>query len=148
MKIAIGNDHAAGALKPVIMELLTEMGCEIVNGGPDGTEPIDYPIPAEKVGRMVADHGVDYGVLICGTGIGISMAANKVKGVRAAVCSEPTSARLTREHNNANILAIGARIVSDELAKDIVRTFLTTEYSNGERHERRLALLHEIEKRQ
>ncbi len=148
MKIAIGNDHAAGALKPVIMELLTEMGCEIVNCGPDGTEPIDYPIPAEKVGRMVADHEVDYGVLICGTGIGISMAANKVKGVRAAVCSEPTSARLTREHNNANILAIGARIVSDELAKDIVRTFLTTEYSNGERHERRLALLHEIEKRQ
>ena len=148
MKIAIGNDHAAGALKPVIMELLTEMGCEIVNCGPDGTEPIDYPIPAEKVGRMVADHEVDYGVLICGTGIGISMAANKVKGVRAAVCSEPTSARLTREHNNANILAIGARIVSDELAKDIVRTFLTTEYSHGERHERRLALLHEIEKRQ
>ena len=148
MTIAIGNDHAAGALKPVIMELLTEMGCEIVNCGPDGTEPIDYPIPAEKVGRMVADHEVDYGVLICGTGIGISMAANKVNGVRAAVCSEPTSARLTREHNNANILAIGARIVSDELAKDIVRTFLTTEYSNGERHERRLALLHEIEKRQ
>ena len=148
MKIAIGNDHAAGALKPVIMELLTEMGCEIVNCGPDGPEPIDYPIPAEKVGRMVADHEVDYGVLICGTGIGISMAANKVNGVRAAVCSEPTSARLTREHNNANILAIGARIVSDELAKDIVRTFLTTEYSNGERHERRLALLHEIEKRQ
>lgn len=148
MKIAIGNDHAAGALKPVIMELLTEMGCEIVNCGPDGTEPIDYPIPAEKVGRMVADHEVDYGVLICGTGIGISMAANKVNGVRAAVCSEPTSARLTREHNNANILAIGARIVSDELAKDIVRTFLTTEYSNGERHERRLALLHEIENRQ
>ena len=148
MKIAIGNDHAAGALKPVIMELLTEMGCEIVNCGPDGTEPIDYPIPAEKVGRMVADHEVDYGVLICGTGIGISMAANKVNGVRAAVCSEPTSARLTREHNNANILAIGARIVGDELAKDIVRTFLTTEYSNGERHERRLALLHEIEKRQ
>ena len=148
MKIAIGNDHAAGALKPVIMELLTEMGCEIVNCGPDGTEPIDYPIPAEKVGRMVADHEVDYGVLICGTGIGISIAANKVNGVRAAVCSEPTSARLTREHNNANILAIGARIVSDELAKDIVRTFLTTEYSNGERHERRLALLHEIEKRQ
>ena len=148
MKIAIGNDHAAGALKPVIMELLTEMGCEIVNCGPDGTEPIDYPIPAEKVGRMVADHEVDYGVLICGTLIVISMAANKVKGVRAAVCSEPTSARLTREHNNANILAIGARIVSDELAKDIVRTFLTTEYSNGERHERRLALLHEIEKRQ
>ena len=148
MKIAIGNDHAAGALKPVIMELLTEMGCEIVNCGPDGTEPIDYPIPAEKVGRMVADHEVYYGVLICGTGIGISMAANKVNGVRAAVCSEPTSARLTREHNNANILAIGARIVGDELAKDIVRTFLTTEYSNGERHERRLALLHEIEKRQ
>ena len=148
MKIEIGNDPAAGALKPVIMELLTEMGCEIVNCGPDGTEPIDYPIPAEKVGRMVADHEVDYGVLICGTGIGISMAANKVNGVRAAVCSEPTSARLTREHNNANILAIGARIVSDELAKDIVRTFLTTEYSNGERHERRLALLHEIEKRQ
>ena len=148
MKIAIGNDHAAGALKPVIMELLTEMGCEIVNCGPDGTEPIDYPIPAEKVGRMVADHEVDYGVLICGTGIGSSMAANKVNGVRAAVCSEPTSARLTREHNNANILAIGARIVSDELAKDIVRTFLTTEYSNGERHERRLALLHEIENRQ
>ena len=148
MKIAIGNDHAAAELKPVIMELLTEMGCEIINCGPDGTEPIDYPIPAEKVGRMVADHEVDYGVLICGTGIGISIAANKVNGVRAAVCSEPTSARLTREHNNANILAIGARIVSDELAKDIVRTFLTTEYSNGERHERRLALLHEIEKRQ
>ena len=96
MKIAIGNDHAAGALKPVIMELLTEMGCEIVTCGPDGTEPIDYPIPAEKVGRMVADHEVDYGVLICGTGIGIGITANKFKGIRAALCHDVFSAQATR----------------------------------------------------
>ena len=146
--IAIGSDHGGYELRQEIMKHLEKRGLEYKDFGCDTPASTDYPIYGKKVAEAVASGECEKGILICGTGIGISMAANKVNGVRAAVCSEPTSARLTREHNNANILAIGARIVGDELAKDIVRTFLTTEYSNGERHERRLALLHEIEKRQ
>jgi ribose 5-phosphate isomerase B len=96
---------------------------------------------------MVASGEVDRGVLICGTGVGISLAANKVKGIRAAACSDTATARLIREHNNANVIAIGARIVGSELAKDIVKTFLTTDFSEGERHCRRLALISELEEK-
>ena len=144
MKIAIGNDHAAGALKPVIMELLTEMGGEIVNCGPDGTEPIDYPIPAEKVGRMVADHEVDYGVLICGTGIGISIAANKVKGIRAAVVNNAFGAEMTRRHNHANILCMGGRVTTEDEAVKYTDIFLNTPEEGG-RHDNRLAMVKAIE---
>lgn len=147
MKIAIGNDHAAGELKPVIIDLIKELGNEIIDVGVAAGEAVDYPIPGEKVGRLVASGEADLGVLICGTGVGISLAANKVKGIRAAAVSDTATARLIREHNNANVIAIGARIVGSELAKDIIKTFLTTDFSGEERHQRRINLISDVEER-
>lgn len=145
MKIAIGNDHAAGELKPIIVDCIKALGHEVIDVGVAPGEAVDYPIPGEKVGRMVASKEADLGVLICGTGVGISLAANKVKGIRAAVCSDTATARLVREHNDANVISIGARIVGSELAKDIVTTFLTTDFSGEERHQRRIDLISRIE---
>ena len=143
MKIVIGNDHAAVDLKFLIMEHLKEMGHEVINIGIDQAERCNYPDYGEKAGRMIAAKEADCGVLICGTGIGISMAANKVKGIRAAVCSEPVSARLAKEHNNANIIAFGARIVGAEMAYAIVDAWLGAEFLGG-RHAERVALLDAI----
>lgn len=145
--IGIGNDHAAVEMKNQIKEFLEEKGYKVINYGTDSSESCDYPVYGEKVGRAVAGGEVDAGVLICGTGIGISIAANKVKGVRAAVVSEPVSARLTKEHNNANIIAFGARIVGIEMAKTIVETWLDAEYIGSGRHEKRVGMIHEIEER-
>ncbi len=147
MKIVIGNDHAAGELKAAIKDLITGMGHELVDVGAAPGERADYPVPGEAAARLVASGEADMGVLICGTGVGISLAANKVRGIRAAVCSDTATARLAREHNDANMIAIGARIVGEELAKDIVRTFLTTDFSGEERHARRIAMISEIEER-
>ena len=146
MKIAIGNDHAATALKFEIMEYVKGLGHEVINFGTDNNDSCDYPEFGEKVGRAVVAGEADCGILICGTGVGISIAANKVNGVRAAVCSDCATARLVKEHNNANILAFGARIVGSELAKAMVKSYLEAEFG-GERHQRRIDLLHEIEKR-
>jgi len=146
MKIAIGNDHAATALKFEIMEYVKGLGHEVINFGTDTNDSCDYPLFGEKVGRAVVAGEADCGILICGTGVGISIAANKVNGVRAAVCSDSATARLVKEHNNANILAFGARIVGPELAKDMVKSYLEAEFG-GERHQRRIDILHEIEKR-
>mgnify|MGYP004551815641 FL=1 len=145
MKIAIGNDHAAGELKTQIMELITGMGHELIDVGAPIGETIDYPIPGEKVGRLVASGEADFGVLICGTGVGISLAANKVKGIRASAVSDTATARLIREHNDANVIAIGARIVGSELAKDIIKTFLTTDFSGVDRHQLRIDLISQME---
>ena len=147
MKIAIGNDHAAGGLKTVIIDLIQKLGHEVVDVGAPIGEAVDYPIPGEKVGRLVASGEADLGVLICGTGVGISLAADKVKGIRAAAVSDTATARLIREHNNANVIAIGARIVGEELAKDIIKTFLTTDFSGEERHQRRIDLISDEEER-
>lgn len=144
MKIAIGNDHGGTELKWVIKEYLESKGHEIVNYGTDTNESCDYPIYGRKVAEVVAAGEVDCGILICGTGVGISIAANKVKGIRAAVCSDCATARLVKQHNNANILAFGARIVGVELAKDICDAYLESEFE-GDRHSRRIALIHEIE---
>ena len=144
--IGIGNDHAAVDLKNEIKAYLEEKGYKVVNYGTDSSESCDYPVYGAKVGNAVASGEVDAGVLICGTGIGISIAANIGNGVRAAVVSEPVSARLTKEHNNANIIAFGARIVGTELAKDIVKAYLDAEFSGG-RHQTRIDLIHEIEER-
>ena len=146
MKIAIGNDHAATVLKFEIMEYVKSLGHEVINFGTDTNDSCDYPLFGEKVGRAVVAGEADCGILICGTGVGISIAANKVNGVRAAVCSDSATARLVKEHNNANILAFGARIVGPELAKDMVKSYLEAEFG-GERHQRRIDILHEIEKR-
>lgn len=146
MKIGIGNDHAAVEMKMQIMEYMESLGHEVVNYGVDTPERCDYPVIGEKVGKAVASGEVDCAVLICGTGAGISMAANKVNGVRAAVCSDTTTARLVKEHNNANIIAFGARIVGIEKAKDIVKSYLDAEFQGG-RHAARVELITEIEKR-
>lgn len=143
--IGIGNDHAAVEMKNQIKEFLEEKGYQVINYGTDSDESCDYPEYGEKVGRAVAEGKVDAGVLICGTGIGISIAANKVKGVRAAVVSEPVSARLTKEHNNANIIAFGSRIVGIEMAKEIVSAWLNAEYIGSGRHERRVDMIRKIE---
>ncbi len=146
MKIGIGNDHSAVEMKEQIKEYLESMGHEVINYGTDSTESCNYPEFGEKVGRAVADREVDCAVLICGTGVGISIAANKVNGVRAAVCSDCATARLVKQHNNANIIAFGARIVGIELAKDIVKAYLDAEFEGG-RHATRIAMLTDIENR-
>ena len=144
MKIAIGNDHAATDLKYIIKEYVEGMGHEVINFGTDDNESCDYPAYGKKVGEAVVNGEADCGILICGTGVGISIAANKVKGVRAAVCSDVATAHLVKEHNNANIIAFGARIVGVELAKDIVKTYLEAEFEGG-RHQRRIDMIHDIE---
>ncbi|MCR5144331.1 MAG: ribose 5-phosphate isomerase B [Lachnospiraceae bacterium] len=146
MKVVIGNDHAAVELKNEIMAYLQEKGHEVTNFGTDSNDSVNYPEYGEKVGRAVAAGEFDCGVLICGTGVGISIAANKVKGVRAAVCSEPTTARLVKEHNNANIIAFGARIVGVETAKSIIDAYFDAEFLGG-RHQTRVDLISDIENR-
>ena len=146
MKIGIGNDHTAVDMKNAISEYMKEVGHEVVNYGVDTTESCHYPEIGEKVGRAVAQGEVDCAVLICGTGVGISLAANKVNGVRAAVCSDTTTAHLVKEHNNANIIAFGARIVGIEKAKDIVKAYLDAEFQGG-RHAIRVDMIAEIEQR-
>ncbi len=147
MKIGIGNDHVAVELKNIIKEHLEEQGHEVVDFGTNSTERFDYPISGYAVGKAVASGDVDLGVLICGTGVGISLAANKVHGIRACVCSEPYSAKLSREHNNTNIIAFGARVVGPELAKMIVDEWLDAEFQGG-RHQRRIDMIAEIEETQ
>ena len=128
----------------IIKEYVEGMGHEVINFGTDDNESCDYPAYGKKVGEAVVNGEADCGILICGTGVGISIAANKVKGVRAAVCSDVATAHLVKEHNNANIIAFGARIVGVELAKDIVKTYLEAEFEGG-RHQRRIDMIHDIE---
>ena len=144
MKIAIGNDHAAVAMKEDIAAYLRERGHEVIDCGTDTAQRVDYPVYGLKAAKCVTSGEADCGIVICGTGIGISLAANKVPGIRAAVCSEPVSARLAKEHNNANILAFGARIVGLETAKAIVDAYLDAEFLGG-RHADRVALITRIE---
>lgn len=144
MKIGIGNDHAAVDMKNQVVEYLEGKGYEVVNFGTDTYESCNYPEYGEKVGRAVATGDVDLGILICGTGVGISLAANKVKGVRAVVCSEPYSAKLSRQHNNTNILAFGARVIGIELAKMIIDEWLSAEFEGG-RHQTRVDMITAIE---
>lgn len=144
MKIGIGNDHSAVEMKQEITAYLEELGHEVVNYGTDFHESCDYPEYGEKVGRAVVNGEVEKGILICGTGFGISLAANKVKGVRAVVCSEPYTAKLSRMHNDANVLAFGARVVGIEMAKMIVDEWLKAEFEGG-RHQRRIDMVMAIE---
>ena len=144
MKIAIGNDHAAVDMKMELIPYLESLGHEVMNFGTDTKESTPYPLYGEKVGEYVASGQADCGVLICGTGVGISLAANKVPGIRAAVCSEPTTARLVREHNHANIIAFGERIVGVETAKDILLAYLNATPLDG-RHAERVQMIMDIE---
>lgn len=146
MKIGIGNDHAAVEMKNDIMEHLKERGLEVVNYGTDTHDSCNYPEYGEKVGRAVVAGDVDLGIIICGTGVGISLAANKVKGVRAVVCSEPYTAKLSKQHNDTNVLALGARVVGTELAKMIVDEWLDAEFMGG-RHQTRVDMIMAIEEK-
>lgn len=139
--IAIGSDHAGYALKQVVMEHLKELGYEIKDYGTYSEASCDYPDFAEAVSQAIIKGEAEKGVLICGTGIGISIAANRHKEIRAAVCGDVFSAEATRQHNDANILAMGARVVGEGLALKIVDTFFSTEFSNGANHVRRISKL-------
>lgn len=147
MKIAIGNDHVGFELKETVIDELKKRNIEIIDCGTNSSDRTNYPVYGEKVAKVVANREVDLGIVICGTGIGISIAANKVKGIRAAVCSEPYSAKLSREHNDSNVLAMGARVVGKEVARMIVNEWLDATYEGG-RHQERIDLIKEIEKNQ
>lgn len=147
MKIGIGNDHVAIDMKNQISEYLISKGYEVKNYGTDNYERFDYPISGEIVANAVISGEIDCGILICGTGVGISLSANKVNGIRACVCSEPYSARLSKQHNNTNILAFGARVVGIEVAKMIVDEWLNAEFEGG-RHQKRIDMIKEIEQKQ
>jgi len=144
MNIAIGCDHGGFALKEPIKAFLTEQGFAVHDCGCDSPESVDYPVYGKLVAERVAAGECDYGIVICTTGIGISIAANKVRGIRCALCSEPLSAEMSRRHNNANVLALGAGMVGPNLAKRIVDVFLHTEFEGG-RHARRVGLIAELE---
>ena len=141
--IAIGCDHGGYQLKKKILQHLKDKNIEFYDFGCDSEEAVDYPIYAKNVANAVVSGDCECGILICGTGIGISIAANKVKGIRAALCGNCFSAEATRLHNNANILALGARVTGSGLAIKIVDTFLNTPFSQEERHQRRIDMIEE-----
>lgn len=148
MKLVIGSDHGAVELKEEIKDLLKDefSDVEVEDMGTFGKESVDYPDIAEKVCTPVAKGEADRGIVLCGTGIGISIAANKVKGIRAALCHETYTAKMSRQHNNANVLAMGGRTTGPEIAKEIVRTWMTTEFEGG-RHERRVNKIMALEEK-
>lgn len=144
MKLAIGNDHAALEMKKEIAAHLESKGIELVDVGTNSPDSFHYPISGYKAAKLVASGEVDGGIIICGTGVGISLAANKVDGIRCCVCSEPYSAKLSKQHNNTNMLAFGARVVGIETAKMIVDEWVNAKFEGG-RHGTRVDMLTEIQ---
>jgi ribose 5-phosphate isomerase B len=144
--IALGADHAGFELKEALKAWLIDEGYQVVDYGTHSTHSVDYPDYAAQVAMAVADQKVERGVLVCGTGIGMAIAANKIPGVRAALCSDLYTARMSRAHNDANVLALGGRLMSPEMARDILRMWLETEFA-GERHRRRLDKIDDLERR-
>ena len=146
MKIGFGSDHAAVELKNCLLEHMKERGFECVDFGAASPEDkVDYPVPGRRVAEAIVRGEIDKGVLVCGTGVGISLAANKVPGIRAGVCSEPYTAKMIVEHNDCQILAMGARVVGTELAKLICDTFFDAQFQGG-RHARRVDLITQVER--
>ena len=139
--IALGSDHGGYLYKEELKKHLDEKGIEYIDFGTDSTASCDYPVYAEKVCRAIQSGECEKGIVVCTTGIGISMVANKVKGVRCALCNDPFAAKMTRLHNDANVLALGGGMVGKNMALDIVETFLNTEFSEGENHIRRIGLI-------
>ena len=146
MKIALGCDHGGIAIKPSVVEVLKANGIEIVDFGCNDTSSVDYPDYALKVAEAVSQGKADKGIILCGTGIGISIAANKVKGIRAAVCHDLFTAQMCAQHNDANILSMGGRVISEELAGQMVQVWLDTPFEGG-RHTGRVNKISEIEKK-
>ncbi len=146
MRIAVGSDHAGFGLKQRVVPLLREAGHEVVDVGTDSEESVDYPEFAEQAARLVAGGEAERGVLVCGSGVGVSIAANKVDGVRAVNAHDPDEAELSRRHNDANVLALSGRRLEERAAAEIVERFLATDFEGG-RHERRVAQIADIERR-
>jgi ribose 5-phosphate isomerase B len=147
MMIAIGSDHGGFALKEEVKVYLQKRNIQFKDFGTFDDKSCDYPVYAEKACESIINGECDKGLLFCGTGIGISMAANKIKGIRAAACTDYFSAKYTRLHNNANVLCLGGRVLGGGLACELVEVFLNSEFEGGEKHERRVAMLKEIENR-
>ncbi len=147
MKIAVGCDHGGFVLKDAVISTLEELGAQVVDMGTYSTESVDYPVYGKKVADAVASGECDLGVVMCGTGIGISIAANKVKGIRAAVVTDEFMAEMTRRHNNANIIALGGRVITPEKAKSLVKAWYTAEFEGG-RHQKRIDMITQIENEQ
>jgi len=145
MKIAIGADHAGYVYKIEIMMLLESRKIEVIDFGTKNLDSVDYPFFAFKVGECVRDHEADLGVLICGTGVGMSIAANKVKGIRAGVCQSVFAARAIKEHNNANVICFGSRTNTLDEVLEYLNIYLDAKFSNGERHWKRLELIKKYE---
>jgi len=145
--IALGNDHTGLEMKRWVIEVLDELGLAYEDLGTNEAASCDYPVAGERVARAVAQGRCELGIAICGTGIGIGLAANKVRGIRCAMVSEPYSAMMARRHNDANMISIGARVLGEETAKMIVRTFLTGSFEGG-RHQRRVDQIGDIERRE
>ncbi|MGM9552385.1 MAG: ribose 5-phosphate isomerase B [Clostridia bacterium] len=146
MKIAIAADHGGFELKGVIIDHLLKKGCEVINLGTDTADSVDYSDYAVKCADAVLNGGVDFGIVCCGTGIGISIAANKINGIRCALCHSPETAALAKQHNNANIISLGGRTTSGELALKIVDAYMDAEFEGG-RHQRRVDKIMALEKR-
>ena len=144
MKIVVGSDHAAYELKEAIKEKLTGEGHEVIDVGCDSTESVDYPKYGHAVGRAVASGEAERGIAVCGSGIGISIACNKVPGIRAALCTSVEMAEMCRRHNNANVVCMGARMISQELAFDIIDKWMTTEFEGG-KHLRRINEIEDLD---
>lgn len=139
MEIVIGSDHGGFTLKNTIVELLGELGYQVKDVGCFSDQSVDYPDFAEQVSKNIIDGENNLGILVCGTGIGMSIAANRHREIRAAVCFDEFTAKMSREHNNANILCLGERVIDPEVAKQMVRVWLETEFDDGGRHQRRIA---------
>ncbi|MGE5484611.1 MAG: ribose 5-phosphate isomerase B [Ignavibacteriales bacterium] len=137
MKIAIASDHAGFQMKKILKDLVVSLGHEVCDFGADSEEPVDYPDTGREAALHVARGDFDRGIVVCGTGVGMSIVANKIPGIRAALCNDVVCARLTREHNDSNVLALGARIIGSEVAREVVRTWLSTDFAGG-RHARRV----------
>ena len=144
MKIAVGSDHGGFEYKEKILKFLKDKGYEVKDFGTYSKDSCDYPDIAKKVALSIQNKEFDRGILICGTGIGMSIAANKFKGIRAALCSDTFSAHATRKHNNSNILCLGERVIGDMLALDIVDIWLNTKFSGETRHQRRIDMLEDV----
>lgn len=146
MKIALGSDHGGYALKLAIKEHLEKAGHQITDVGSHDANRAEYPFYGEKAARLVAAGECELGVLVCGTGCGISLSANRVRGIRCSNCSEPVTARLSREHNNCNMIALGGRIVGEQMALEIVDSFLNARFITGGRHEERVKMIEAIDR--
>ncbi len=145
MRISIGSDHAGFPLKKPIVDFLESQGHEVTDFGSYNPEPVDFPVITKKVCQSILDGEAERGIMVCGTGVGASIAANKVPGIRASVCHDIYSAHQCVEHDNVNVMAIGAQIVGDKLALDLVKTFLTAEFSTKEEFRRRVEMLNEMD---